>query len=357
MDKKDFKGKVVLITGAGKGSGRKLAEAFARHGATVAANDISPNNVEEVVAKINAGGGSSRAYVEDVAKKVGAQALVKQVEDDFGCIDILVNHAAVEPRSPLLDMDEWDWHRVLDVNLTGAFLMTQSVGRVMRAGAGGVIINIVSEAGRDGSTRRAAFFASMAGLESFSQQAASELAPYGIKVHVVKTDTDSETILDLCRELSMNQLFEYRSKLIDRIEASAEEFRAACLAVRDPFKAVDEGGWNTHQVAVHTRDVDRLVYGLRVRRTAEEDKPVFQNFDGDAWMAENYNPEEPLASILDELSASVKGTVSLLRELPPEDWSRPSGHEIYGDGFTLQTWVERGLEHIQEHLDTLKKAA
>ncbi len=139
----DFKGKVVLITGAGKGAGRRLAVAFAKHGAIVAANDISPINVEEVVEEINAGGGSARAYIEDVAKKVGVQALVKGVEDDFGRIDILVNHAAVEPHSPLLDMDEWDWHRTLDVNLTGAFLMTQSVGRVMREQGGGVIINLV----------------------------------------------------------------------------------------------------------------------------------------------------------------------------------------------------------------------
>ena len=198
----EFKGKVVLITGAGKGAGRNLAVAFAKHGATVAANDISPINVEEVVKEINAVGGGSRAYIEDVAKKVGAQALVKQVEDDFGRIDILVNHAAVEPRSPLLDMDEWDWHRTLDVNLTGAFLMTQSVGRVMREQGGGVIINLVSETGRDESPMRAAFFVSMAGLESFSQQAAGELAPYGIRVHAVKTNTNVKTILDLCRSAS-----------------------------------------------------------------------------------------------------------------------------------------------------------
>jgi hypothetical protein len=155
----------------------------------------------------------------------------------------------------------------------------------------------------------------------------------------------------------MNQLFEYRAKLVDQLDVAAEEFHQACLAVGDPFKTPDEGGWNPHQLAAHTRDVDRLVYGLRVHRTAEEDEPVFQNFDGDAWMAEHYSPDEPLASILDELSASVKRTVLLLRELPPEGWSRESGHEIYGEGFTLQTWVERGLAHIQEHLGTVKEAA
>jgi NAD(P)-dependent dehydrogenase (short-subunit alcohol dehydrogenase family) len=199
MDKQDFKGKIVLITGAGKGAGRKLAGAFASRGATVAANDISPLNVDELVAGIIAQGGRARAYIEDVAKKVGAQALVKLVQDDFGRIDILVNHASVEPRSPLLDIDEWDWHRVLDVNLTGAFLMTQSVGRVMREQGGGVVINLIAGAGRDESPLRAAFLASMAGLESFSRQAACELEPYGIRVYTLKTDTDVETTLNLCR--------------------------------------------------------------------------------------------------------------------------------------------------------------
>lgn len=198
IDKQDFKGKVVLITGAGKGAGRRLARVFAGRGAKVAANDISPLNVEQLVAEIHAQGGTAKAYIDDVAKKVGAQALVKQVEDDFGRIDILVNHAAVEPRSPLLDMDEWDWRRVLDVNLTGAFLMTQSVGRVMREQGGGVIVNLIAEAGPDGDPSRAAYLASMAGLESFSRQAACELAPYGIRLYALRTNTDSETILNLC---------------------------------------------------------------------------------------------------------------------------------------------------------------
>ena len=207
MEKQKFKEKVVLITGAGKGAGRRLTTAFAELGASVAANDISPINVEELVQEINAGGGNARAYIDDVAKKVGVQALVKQVEDDFGRINILVNHAAVEPRSALLDMDEWDWHRTLDVNLTGAFLVTQSVGRMMRAQGGGVIVNLiaadagVTEAGRDESPLRAAFLASMAGLEAFSQQAARELAPYGVRVHAVISNTDVESILELCKEM------------------------------------------------------------------------------------------------------------------------------------------------------------
>jgi NAD(P)-dependent dehydrogenase (short-subunit alcohol dehydrogenase family) len=181
--------KVVLITGAGKGSGRVLAEAFARQGAIVAANDISPLNVDEVVNAIVEDGGRARAYIEDVAKKVGAQNLINQVEDDFGRIDILINHAAVEPHVPLLEMDEWDWHRVLDVNLTGAFLMTQSVGRVMRARGSGAIINLFTDSTGEVSST-AAFLTSMSGVKGFTEQAANELQPYGIRVHAVKTPDD-----------------------------------------------------------------------------------------------------------------------------------------------------------------------
>ena len=185
MDK--LKDKVILITGAGKGSGRLLAQAFAEQGAIIAANDVSPVNMEEVVDQIRARGGRAKAYIEDIAKKVGVQNIINQVEDDFGHIDILVNHAAVEPNIPLLEMDEWDWHRTLDVNLTGVFLMTQSLGRVMRAQGSGVIINLITEtSGAEPTPGKAAFIASMRGLDGFTRQAASELSPYGIQVYAVE---------------------------------------------------------------------------------------------------------------------------------------------------------------------------
>src|SRR5688572_11701930 len=188
--------KVVLITGAGKGSGRYLAQAFAERGAIVAANDISPINVEEVVDQIVAKGGHAKAYIDDIAKKVAAQNLVKQVEDDFGHIDILINHAAVQPHIPLLNMDEWDWHRVLDVNLTGAFLMMQSVARVMRASSpngakgSGVIINLITVR-QEEAEGESAFIASMSRLDGLTRQAGRELSPYGIQVYMVRNHADT----------------------------------------------------------------------------------------------------------------------------------------------------------------------
>jgi NAD(P)-dependent dehydrogenase (short-subunit alcohol dehydrogenase family) len=177
----DLNDKVVLITGAGKGAGRRLAEVFASQGSRVAANDISPVNLDALV---HDHPGSIRAYPEDIAKKVGAQAVIKQVEDDFGRIDILINHAAVEPHAALLDMDEWDWHRVLDVNLTGTFLTMQSVGRTMKEQGSGVIISLIH---LDSPRQResAAYAASMYGLIALTRAASAELSAHGVCVHAV----------------------------------------------------------------------------------------------------------------------------------------------------------------------------
>jgi hypothetical protein len=152
----------------------------------------------------------------------------------------------------------------------------------------------------------------------------------------------------------MRELREYRQKLIQRLEDRAKAFRAACLAVQDQYASLPGTGWNVHQIAVHTRDVDRLVYGTRARRTAVEDNPAFPNFDGDVYMAENYDASEPLSDVLDGLVQNVKDLVELLRGLPEAAWSRVSRHATLGSDFTLQSWVEKDLAHIEEHLETVK---
>lgn len=181
----DFDGKVVLITGAGRGSGRQLAEAFAKQGASLALNDISPQNVEALAADLTLHGHKAKAYVEDISKKMSMQAMAKQVEDDFGSIDILINHAMVEPHMALLKMDEWDWHRTLDVNLTGAFLAMQTVGRIMRDKGGGVIINLASLSEGTITLDRAAYVTSIFGVVGLTRQAARELFSDHIRVHAL----------------------------------------------------------------------------------------------------------------------------------------------------------------------------
>ncbi len=154
----------------------------------------------------------------------------------------------------------------------------------------------------------------------------------------------------------MREIDEYREKLMQRFEDAAREFRAACLAASSPKEPVQPGGWSVHQLAAHTRDVDQLVYGARARRTIVENNPTFQNFDGDAYMSQHYDPREPLPQLLDGFVVSVESLIKQLREMPPEGWTRESIHATQGGGLTVQTWVERGLNHVEEHLATVRKA-
>jgi len=182
----EFTDKVVLVTGAGKGLGRAIAEAFAAQGARVAANDVTPINLDETVRRIQVAGGQVKDYVFDMAKKMPVQAMIGQILDDWGRIDVLVNNAGVQPHIPLLDMDEWDWHRALDVNLSGPFFAIQSVGRVMRQQGGGAIVNIAASAGCAQELRGcSAYVASKMGLVGLTHTAALELAPYHIRLNAL----------------------------------------------------------------------------------------------------------------------------------------------------------------------------
>jgi NAD(P)-dependent dehydrogenase (short-subunit alcohol dehydrogenase family) len=195
----DFSGKIVLVTGAGKGTGRRVAEAFAAHGATMALNDVSPVNLDDTVAHILATGGQVKAYIEDIAKKMPIQTLLNSVLDDFSRIDILVNCAEVEPQKTVLEMDDWDWQRTMDVNLTGPFLLTQSVGRIMKEKGGGVIVHVGERA--KGQENRSAYFASKAGLAALSALAAYEFSEFGIRVfhfQPVEPGDTAKQILELC---------------------------------------------------------------------------------------------------------------------------------------------------------------
>ena len=154
----------------------------------------------------------------------------------------------------------------------------------------------------------------------------------------------------------MKELTEYRTSLLNKLTTKAKDFQSACLAVKDPFAPLEEGSWNVHQIAAHTRDVNQFVYGLRAQRTAAEDNPEFESFDGDAYTREHYSANESLQTMLDGLVQNVEALVVVLRALPPETWSRVSRHAKLGSGFTLQSWVERDLAHIEEHLETVQKA-
>ena len=182
-------GKVILITGAGRGSGRELALSLGARGAILVLNDISPVNVELVAAEIVAAGGQARVYLHDVAKKVAVQALVNQALDDFGRIDILIQNANVEPPAGLLAMDEWDLHRVFEVNTIGAFLVMQSVARVMAEQGGGLIFNLLGNLERSLPPASAA---SRRAVAELTRRVSAELEPQGVRVVGLEKSIDSD---------------------------------------------------------------------------------------------------------------------------------------------------------------------
>jgi 3-oxoacyl-[acyl-carrier protein] reductase len=179
-------GKNALVTGAGEGLGWAVAVALARAGARVFANDLNPDRADSVVAHICAQGGEAQAYQCDISNKLMVGPLIESMRDAYGKIDIVVNAAGVEKRASLITLDEWDWRRVVDVNLTGAFFVSQLAGRVMKDEGGGVIINLASTAGHPlARAYSAAYVASKAGLVGLTKELAREFAAYGVRVNAV----------------------------------------------------------------------------------------------------------------------------------------------------------------------------
>ena len=183
----DFNEKVVLVTGAGRSVGRTIAEHFAKHGASVAANDITPVNLDVTVSNIRQQGGDVQDYVYDVAKKMPAIAMINQIVNDWGRIDIVINGAWVTPSAALLDIDEWDWRRTIDVNLCATLFIMQAAVPVMQTQTnGGVIVNVpTGQHLQRGKTENAGVFATRMALIGLTQAAAQELAEFNIRVNTV----------------------------------------------------------------------------------------------------------------------------------------------------------------------------
>ena len=179
----DLSGKIALVTGAGRGIGKAIAVGLARSGATVAVTDINPDACERVAAELAP---NAAAFHADVSNKHAVQAMIDGALEKWGRLDLLINNAGVEPHASLLTLDEWDWRRTIDVNLTGPFLCSQSAARVMKDTGGGAIVNIASIAGRAFGLRdRSAYVASKTGLVGLTKECARELAAYNIRVNAV----------------------------------------------------------------------------------------------------------------------------------------------------------------------------
>ncbi len=177
-------GKVVVITGAARGIGLATASRFVEDGWQVAMLDILGDVLRARVVDLN-GADAVLAIEADVSDPGAVRSAVEQARRRFGRIDALVNNAGIAVFKPMLDVTLEEWQRVLAVNLTGPFLMTQAVAPIMRDQGGGAIVNITSISGLRASTLRVAYGTSKAGLAHLTKQQAAELGEYGIRVNAV----------------------------------------------------------------------------------------------------------------------------------------------------------------------------
>ena len=179
----DFDGRVALVTGGARGMGRAIIELLASRGAQVAVNDLDP---EATAAAAHAIGNDSLAVAGDVADPNRVRAIVDQVADHYGRLDVLVNNAGIAYHRSIYEITDEEWSRVFAVNVQAVFTFIQSASKPMAANGYGRVVNFSSTAGKNVSTVAGAHYtASKAAVLGITRASALELATHGITVNAV----------------------------------------------------------------------------------------------------------------------------------------------------------------------------
>jgi len=202
-----LRGKVSIVTGAGRGIGRAIASAMADEGAYVIVNYAhSKTEAEQLVSNIRSKGGEAVALRADVSRSDDVKSLVEAALNQYGTIDVLVNNAGVVKPHGLMEISEEEWDYVLDVNLKSAFLCSQEVAKIMLEKKSGKIINISSVGGAlFEASRYPHYAAAKAGVVGLTKSLANNLAP-DIQVNaivpgLIETDMTSMLSLEKKREI------------------------------------------------------------------------------------------------------------------------------------------------------------
>jgi 3-oxoacyl-[acyl-carrier protein] reductase len=236
----DLKGKVAIVTGAGKGLGWGIAERLARDGASLGIAEIDPQSGREKTEALSRGGREALYIQADVSRWADVESMAKKVVERFGRIDILVNNAGLMGNYyPVVDYPEEEWDRLIDVNLKGTFLCCKAVLPTMIRQRYGKIVSLASVAGKEGNARMPAYSSSKAAVMALTKGIAKEVASFNINVNCVSPAL-CET--DMAKDMTPEQ----RALLVSKIPLGRLG-RVEEVAAVVKFLASDESSFVTGQ--------------------------------------------------------------------------------------------------------------
>ena len=201
--------RVSLVTGAGSGIGRAIAEKLAREGERVVVNDLEEASAEEVVAGIEESGGEATSAPGDVSDPEDVGRMVERAREAFGPIEVLVNNAGYGQQKPFVELTVEDFDRMIGVHLRGTFLCTSAVLPGMLAAGRGVIVNVASQLGQIGGVELSHYCAAKAGIIGLTKSLAREVSAQGVRVNAVAPGPiNTELVLGLSGEWRRNKAAE-----------------------------------------------------------------------------------------------------------------------------------------------------